>query len=190
MTKKTDIMQAAVRLFASQGFDGTTTLQISQEAKVTEPLIYYHFDGKEDLFAEVLKDVHSRYCSELDGLPTQTSNRFEMIENMINLHFKFVKEMPDETYLALSACPAKMRDPDHVCTRNYQDQEKRLEAYFSSCIKDGINSGEFRDLPVESTVQLLIAFVNGIVQRRGLKLEQSARLRETTIEFCRFALKK
>jgi len=47
LTKKQNIIQAAARLFAEQGFEGTTTLQIAHEADVTEPLIYYHFKGKD-----------------------------------------------------------------------------------------------------------------------------------------------
>jgi len=42
------------RLFASQGFEGTTTLQIAGEGGVTEPLLYYHFKGKDELFTHFL----------------------------------------------------------------------------------------------------------------------------------------
>ncbi len=51
INKKQNILKTAAELFSSQGFDNTSTLQIAKEAKVTEPLIYYHFKGKEDIFA-------------------------------------------------------------------------------------------------------------------------------------------
>ena len=38
--KKHELVRAAVRLFAENGFDGTTTLRIAKAAGVTEPLIY------------------------------------------------------------------------------------------------------------------------------------------------------
>ena len=34
---------------------GTTTLEIANKAKVTEPLIYYHFKGKDELFTHSLE---------------------------------------------------------------------------------------------------------------------------------------
>ena len=37
LNKKQNIIQAATRLFAEQGFEGTTTLQIANEAGVTDP---------------------------------------------------------------------------------------------------------------------------------------------------------
>ena len=44
------ILESATRLFGSTGFYATTTLEIAAEADVTEPLIYYHFKGKDELF--------------------------------------------------------------------------------------------------------------------------------------------
>ena len=106
-SKKQDIIQAATLLFAEQGFDGTTTLQISKKARITEPMIYYHFTGKHDLFTHIISDTFSRYYAHLDGLPQKTRTEFEKIANLIALHLDIVEEMPGQIYLAASACPAQ-----------------------------------------------------------------------------------
>lgn len=55
------LIQAAMQLFASKGFDGTRTLEIAQKAKVNEALIARYFGGKEGLLIAVLQDEdHSR----------------------------------------------------------------------------------------------------------------------------------
>ena len=46
MSKREIILKTAARLFAAQGFEATTTIQIAREAGATEPLIYYHFKSK------------------------------------------------------------------------------------------------------------------------------------------------
>lgn len=48
---KTRILQAAKKLFAQQGYDGTSIRQICQEAGANVALVSYHFGGKEKLFA-------------------------------------------------------------------------------------------------------------------------------------------
>ena len=48
--KRHAIIESATRLFGSIGFNATSTLEIADEADVTEPLIYYHFKGKHELF--------------------------------------------------------------------------------------------------------------------------------------------
>ena len=101
-------------MFADQGFDGTTTLQISKKAGITEPVTYYHFTGKNELFTGVIASTFEKFFAHLDDLPEKTNTEFEKIENLIALHFDIVKEMPHEIYLAVSTCPARLKDPDDI----------------------------------------------------------------------------
>src|SRR5690606_12967266 len=52
---KQRILHAAKRLFATQGFDGTTVRQICEEASANVALVSYYFGGKEKVFEEVLR---------------------------------------------------------------------------------------------------------------------------------------
>ena len=52
--RRLQIMEAAKELFARQGFDGTTTRQIAQAARVNEAVIFRHFPSKEDLYWSVI----------------------------------------------------------------------------------------------------------------------------------------
>jgi AcrR family transcriptional regulator len=53
--RREQILEVATSLFARQGFQGTTTKQISQHAKVNEALIFRHFPGKDELYWAVIK---------------------------------------------------------------------------------------------------------------------------------------
>ena len=183
--KKHNIIETATRLFAAQGFDGTTTLQIAREAKVTEPLIYYHFEGKDDLFTHIIRNGYEIYFTRLASLNQKTSTQFEKIENLFTLHFDFIKEMPDEIYLFVSTCPTKLKDAKHVCTQNIEKQRKWLTSYLRKCIKEGMASGEFKKMPVTETVTLLLAFINGIIRQRTLKMESLRGMKTAVVDFCR-----
>ena len=100
------MLKAAVQLFSKQGFDGTTTLEIAEAAHVTEPVIYYHFKNKDGLFTHILVSTFAEYYDRLDKLKKDTPTQFEKMENLIDLHFQFVDEFPEETYIIISACPA------------------------------------------------------------------------------------
>jgi AcrR family transcriptional regulator len=84
--KRQAIIESATRLFGSIGFDATTTLEIADEADVTEPLIYYHFKGKDELFTHSLELAFKEYFSRLDELPKHTSTEFQKIAGLIDLH--------------------------------------------------------------------------------------------------------
>jgi AcrR family transcriptional regulator len=186
--KKQDLLKAAVELFSKQGFNGTTTFEIAKTAHVTEPVIYYHFKNKDGLFTHILLSTFTEYFDRLDKLEKDTPTQFGKIENLIDLHFRFVDEFPDETYIILSACPAKLRDSAHICAHQIEEQRKRLTDYISDCLKVGIDRKEFAPVPLEATTGLIIAMVNGLLRRRSLKLDGIKNLKGTTIEFCRRSL--
>ena len=128
------------------------------------------------------------YFSRLEALEKHTGSQFKRIEALLDFHFQFVEEMPDETYIGVSACPAKLRDPEHICTKNVQRQRERLKAYLKDCLEEGIKSGEFNRVPVPETVNLLIAMINGLTRQRGLHLEEKNGMRDVTVDFCRRSL--
>ena len=53
------IVQAAGRLFAYQGYHGTSTRQIAHLAEVSENTLFRHFNNKEDLFWSTLRSYSS-----------------------------------------------------------------------------------------------------------------------------------
>jgi AcrR family transcriptional regulator len=53
--RRGQILEVATRLFADQGFQGTTTRQIAEHSGVTEALIFRHFRGKEELYWAVIE---------------------------------------------------------------------------------------------------------------------------------------
>lgn len=49
------ILEAAIRLFAENGFNGTTTKQIAEEAGVNEALIFRYFSTKRELYGAIIE---------------------------------------------------------------------------------------------------------------------------------------
>jgi len=189
MGKKKNLIETAVRLFAEQGYDGTTTLQISREAGVTEPLIYYHFKGKEELFTYILNEAFDEYLRRLEALPQETATEFSKIENLIHTTQKAVEEMPRRTRLVMSSCPARIKDPEHVCYSRMIDIYNWYKSYLTRCLEKGIASGEFREIPVAETAFVLISMINGMSRQHSL-LNGSGitETRQVAVAFCRRSL--
>jgi AcrR family transcriptional regulator len=53
--RRLQIMKVAKELFARRGFDGTTTRQIAERAKVNEAIIFRHFPTKQDLYWAIIE---------------------------------------------------------------------------------------------------------------------------------------
>lgn len=50
---KENILQTALKLFATQGYDATSVRQIAKEANANLSAISYHFESKEGLYKAV-----------------------------------------------------------------------------------------------------------------------------------------
>jgi len=66
------LLAIAKRLFAQQGYDGTSIETVLREANVSRGALYHHFAGKEALFAAVLEaveaDVARLIATAVEGL--------------------------------------------------------------------------------------------------------------------------
>lgn len=65
---KSRILLAAKKLFASQGYEGTTIRQICEEASANVALVSYHFGGKENLFGALFEQ--NLPLRRIDGVDT------------------------------------------------------------------------------------------------------------------------
>jgi AcrR family transcriptional regulator len=74
LARRKQILETALSLFARQGFDGTSTKQIAQEAGIAEGLIFHYFPSKEHLLAAMLGTQHS-YRGELLELLSGAEDR-------------------------------------------------------------------------------------------------------------------
>jgi len=65
--QRTAIVQTAARLFADQGFPGTSMAQLAQACGVSKPLLYHYYRGK----AHILFDVADGYMDRLIVLASE-----------------------------------------------------------------------------------------------------------------------
>ena len=61
MQTKEKILNAALSLFAENGYDGTSVEQIAELVGIKAPSLYKHFKGKEDILNALIDIAEERY---------------------------------------------------------------------------------------------------------------------------------
>ena len=61
MSTKEKILNAALTLFAKNGYDGTSVEQIAEQVGIKAPSLYKHFKGKEDILNSLIDIAEERY---------------------------------------------------------------------------------------------------------------------------------
>ena len=75
MSTKERILDAALTLFAKNGYSGTSVEQIAEIVGIKAPSLYKHFKGKEDILNTLIDSAEARYekffgsSTNLDYIP-------------------------------------------------------------------------------------------------------------------------
>lgn len=57
------ILAAAVELYLQDGLDGFSMRKLAKQVGVTAPALYRHYDGKEHVLADVMREAHRAFIS-------------------------------------------------------------------------------------------------------------------------------
>jgi len=153
--KRERIVAAAVELFYKQGYSKTTLDQVASELQVTKPVIYAHFNSKNDLLAEICSRAITLAHESLNRVMAQDTSVTERLETVVSdfltavlthqphamIYSREEKELAQEDRDAINAL---RRDFDH-----------RLV----DLVNQGVTAGEFQ---VED-VNLTALAIGGIV---------------------------
>ncbi|MGB8222342.1 MAG: helix-turn-helix domain-containing protein [Polyangiales bacterium] len=100
MDVRAQILTQATRLFAEQGYDGTSVQQIAEAVGIRKPSVLYHFRSKDALRENVLAEMLAHWNSVLPGLllKASTEERFDATMEALS---EFFIEDPDRARLFL-----------------------------------------------------------------------------------------
>jgi TetR/AcrR family transcriptional regulator len=148
------LLQAAIKLFAKQGFHAVSVDEIVDLAKVNKRMVYHYFGSKDALFEAALVEVYGRiesiefHAVELGRSPT------EKLARLLESYFEFLDEEPEFTRLLQWENLEKGR---HLTKANHRLTKNPFFERFQAIVQEGMASGEFRaELNV---AHLLIHFI-------------------------------
>jgi AcrR family transcriptional regulator len=133
-----EILTVATRLFARQGFDGTSIAEIADAVGVKKPSLLYHFASKEELRQAVLDNVLARWNETLPRVLVAATAGEDQFEGVTRELVSFFMADPDRARLLIREA---LDRPD--------DMRKRLAAHvrpvvanLSDYIRRGQGHGE------------------------------------------------
>lgn len=159
MTKGNDtkqkVLSAAVALFNSQGFNGTSIRDIAKEAGVNPALISYYFKGKNGLLESLITSFLEGYLAELEIASKKGQSPRETLLAMLDAIFSYQHQR-----YHLSRFAQREITLDTFLVRELQTTYLRKEKYlFSLVIEKGMKNGDFNKLPVAFVILQLKSLV-------------------------------
>jgi TetR/AcrR family transcriptional regulator len=95
------ILQAALRQFANRGYAGASVQDIVDEAKVTKPVLYYHFGSKEGLFRALIDWASEERWRRSEAAAARGTKLADKLTEILAATFDFVRQNRELTSLSL-----------------------------------------------------------------------------------------
>jgi TetR/AcrR family fatty acid metabolism transcriptional regulator len=154
------ILEAAVKVFARQGFHQSTIAQIAREAGVADGTIYLYFKNKDDIlvhfFSYKTKQAFERFRTSLDGAGTSLNK----LRQLIFLH---LSEFQRDRNLAIV-----YQVETHQSSRLAEDQIKEMSKMYLDILSEIVEQGQHeelirKDLYVGLVKRLIIGAVDEVI---------------------------
>jgi AcrR family transcriptional regulator len=187
MSKKNEILRAALRLFAEKGYKDTPMTELSKVTGAAEGTIFYHFKSKEDIFLAILENARKQITGEFREYfrGRQFQNGLEMMEGVISFYLYLAVKMEDPFLLLQRHYPYQLAEKNQVCREHLAAIYNCLVDFFEQAIVRGQKDGSVRNMPAKKTAILVFTMVDGLIRFKNNNLYDATALYGDLIESCK-----
>ena len=154
------ILDAAVKVFARQGYFQSTISQIAKEAGVADGTIYLYFANKDDILVQIFsyraKKVFERFRQEVD----RAGNTIDKLKNLVKIH---LEEFQRDRDMAIV-----YQTETHQISRLAESQIKEMSEMYRDIITEIIEGGQEegclrKDLYLGLVKRIIIGSVDEVI---------------------------
>ncbi len=164
-------IDAALAVLRESGPEGLSTRAVAERAGVTQPALYRHFENKDALVREVMREVRARFRDRfLDALESAPTARERLLAGM-DAFRAFSVEEPG-LYDALFATPPRLRPTSRDSPEPTSSGGASRDHSFGLLVDrvaEVVAEGQLRTMEASSVALMFAALGRGLVSlyRRG-----------------------
>ena len=154
MNSRDRLLEVAIGLFATHGFDSVTTSAVAAAVGLTQSMVHYHFQSKTNLWrAAIVRLMHSRGAvfplGELDLRDLDPLSRLKVLTR------RFMMASASEPHMSRIAMHEALQHSPRLTwlIERYVGVTYRL---FDSTVREAIEQGRLKRLPIGDVTTLIL----------------------------------
>lgn len=155
------IMDVALELFASRGYNPTSVADICTTAQVSKGAFYHHFPGKQALFMRIFEEWLDGLDGQINHILGESSTITESLLSMIGLMRGVFAQAEGHLPMFLEFWVQATRNAEIEAM--LVDPYRRYRTLFAGIIQRGIDQGEYRAQDAELAASTLVALAVGYI---------------------------
>ncbi len=157
-TRKKQILKVAAQLFKARGYSAVTMRDLAASLDIKAASLYNHISGKQEILTLLILQVAHEFAAGMKAVQLEDSSAFAKAEKLIALHIQIAINHTD-------ALAVLNTDWMHLEGKDYEQYialRRRYEADFKNILHDGILTGEFKKLSVDTLLFNLLSTLRSI----------------------------
>ncbi len=151
------ILAAGVKVFAEQGYSGSTVSAIAREAGVADGTIYLYFKNKEDILAQFVRGQSQKFFDAFRERMPGEKSAVDRLKLLVRLHF----EVSQEDMHAALVYQVEMRRSTRLMKEDIRDALKSYHEIVGAILEEGQQEGTVRqDIHVGLIKRVIFASVD------------------------------
>lgn len=169
IARRKQILDASQQLFSSQGYESTSIDDIVGELDVSRGVIFYYFDSKQEIGAEIFKNCLSRYGIYVRERVARKPAGMPQLIEFVSACLDYQDAHRDDylLYIDLNICFRAKENYDLSILAN-----SNTRAWLVDIIKAGQKSGDIRKLPARNLADIVQAVVDGLMELLALEPDE------------------
>lgn len=161
--RRDQIMDAALRLFATRGLGTTRISDIAREAGISQGLLYHYFASKEAIYVELIREAFERMNAAASGLAAMSLSPREKIERALEQLLSEIEENERFAHHVLLIAQAGVSDglPEEVTEVIRRHQDVPYEVV-TGILKAGQEDGSVKESDARDLSVLFWSIVRGL----------------------------
>jgi len=160
--RRAQIVDAATDTIAEVGYANASLARIASRLGISKGVISYHFAGKDDLVAEIIRQVLQHAREYMEPRVNSKSTGPQMLRAYIESNLEFIRDNPNQLKAVMEIARAALADSKHPFRPN-ADAGMRILAEMLTRFQ---NAGELRpDFDPDAMAMAIRASIDAATRR-------------------------
>ncbi|MCA0419238.1 MAG: TetR/AcrR family transcriptional regulator [Proteobacteria bacterium] len=155
------ILDDAARLFARDGYDGTSLGELASSVGVTKAAIYHYFPNKKEIYEAIIVRTLEGLRRHVSQATAQASGPEEALARFMTAHADFFEDHYDG-FLAMLVGYGGMENV--VMIAEAQKLRDEHEQALRHIIAEGVTTEAFRPVDIDVTSRAVLSMLNWMVR--------------------------
>jgi TetR/AcrR family transcriptional regulator len=161
--RRDQLLREAIRVFGTNGYDGTTLDEIAEAAGVRKQTLLYYFSSKEELFDACVEELSSFLVAKLELVLEEREQGWDRVESVLRSLMRLADDWPE---LPNFVREAARRGP-HV-VQQVADELEPLRKRAILFLERGMEQGQFRTQDPRMLLFTLYTAIVGSLTEAGV----------------------